>query len=163
MDVKIDRILVPVDFGACSRASLAYAFGLARSTGASVDVVHVWTPPSSVEALIASPVGGDAKAAAERDVKDQLVEFVAMVDPPPGVRVRTDLAEGAPHAIILARASDYDLIVMGTHGRGAIGQLLVGSVTERVIRASPRPVLVIGPREVKLSFLPARASSSSAQ
>ncbi len=62
-----------------------------------------------------------------------------------GPTVRHELREGKPFVEITnyARQHDIDLIVMGTHGRGGISHLLLGSVTENVIRTAPCPVLTV--------------------
>jgi nucleotide-binding universal stress UspA family protein len=62
-----------------------------------------------------------------------------------GVVVRSLVWQGEPGPAILeaADAEDVDLIVVGSHGRGAVGRLLVGSVSEHVIRHAERPVMVV--------------------
>jgi nucleotide-binding universal stress UspA family protein len=71
----------------------------------------------------------------------------AMLDPfiDQGCATNTALVHGYPSQEIVgyAQASDVDLIVMGTHGRGPIGHLLLGSVAENVVRRSPCPVLTV--------------------
>ena len=61
------------------------------------------------------------------------------------LRVETALVAGNPFLEIIryAKANDVDLIVMGTHGRGAIAHILLGSVAEKVVRKSPCPVLTV--------------------
>jgi nucleotide-binding universal stress UspA family protein len=61
------------------------------------------------------------------------------------VPVETAVLEGSPSREIVryAEAQDCDLVVMGTHGRGGIDRLLLGSVAERVVRASEVPVLTV--------------------
>jgi nucleotide-binding universal stress UspA family protein len=62
-----------------------------------------------------------------------------------GIPIETHLTEGLPHERIIAVAEEVgaELIVMGTHGRTGLAHLLVGSVAERVVRASPIPVLTV--------------------
>lgn len=63
-----------------------------------------------------------------------------------GVPVETIVAEGTPAQQIIdhARKEAVDVIVMGTHGRSGVDRLLLGSVTEQVVRSSPVPVLTLG-------------------
>jgi mono/diheme cytochrome c family protein len=79
-----------------------------------------------------------------------------------GVRVTTEVLFGMPAAAIIdaAMASDVDLIVMGTHGHGAMMHVLMGNVAERVVRAAPCPVLTV--REPKVREAKAVKKSSFA-
>jgi nucleotide-binding universal stress UspA family protein len=73
---------------------------------------------------------------------------------PPRLEVLVDV--GNAGLTILDRAADCDLIVMGTHGASGFERLMLGSVTEKVLRRSPRPVLTVPPRAAATSELPFR-------
>jgi nucleotide-binding universal stress UspA family protein len=60
-----------------------------------------------------------------------------------GVKVTPVVAEGSPTRKIVEMAADFDLVVLGTLGRSALGKLFIGSVAERVTRYAPCPVLVV--------------------
>jgi nucleotide-binding universal stress UspA family protein len=142
----ISRVLVPVDFSACSRAALEYALFLGERFGASIDVLHVWDRPHGVgpEFLIREP-GGTEHPVLE-DARDragvELDEFLSRVRPRENVHAVLD--HGKPYNTILkVAAGGYDLIVMGTHGRSGLPHLLLGSVTEKVVRSARCPVLTI--------------------
>jgi nucleotide-binding universal stress UspA family protein len=141
-------ILVPVDYSEPSRRALELALSLADT--ADVTVVHVWERPSYVgDEMVAHPDGSRRSLSelirenAEREMSD----FLAQVKAPPGKAFNHHLVSGEPVSAIIAEASKpgYDLLVVGTHGRTGVTKLLLGSVTEKLIRLSPIPVLTVPP------------------
>lgn len=145
------RILVPVDYSENSRHSLNFAAKLAASLGASLDVVHVWDRPSYVADGVMVRREGQEHCSllelieenAQRDMK----EFLATVDLPQGLVIESRLVSGDPVASLVgeAKQKQHDLIVIGTHGRTGLAHMLLGSVTEKLIRLSPVPVLTLPP------------------
>ncbi|EMA46217.1 universal stress protein [Halobiforma nitratireducens] len=137
-----DRILVPTDGSSEVERALEYGFDLARAHDATARVLYV---------VNAASYGGLPMETAWEGISDALRdEGRAAVQrarevAPDDVTVETEVLEGAPSRIIVdqAVAGDCDLIVMGTHGRGGIDRLLLGSVTERVVRNAPVPVLTV--------------------
>jgi nucleotide-binding universal stress UspA family protein len=130
------RILAATDFSAPSEAALVQARHLAASTGATLHVIHV-VDNMFLRAVLADP--RDYDTAALRQLRDQM---------PAGEEVPTVLAversdEPADEITSYARIHDIDLIVMGTHGRGRVAHLLLGSVAEKVARTAPCPVLTL--------------------
>jgi nucleotide-binding universal stress UspA family protein len=145
MSDTVTHILVPVDFSASSRAALWRAGELAGALGATIDILHVIDLPKphhmAAEGYVPLPVEyrDEMRRLAEQRLADWLASSsLAAVG-------RRELAEGKPAAEIVSYARDrsIDLIVMGTHGRGAISQMLLGSVADKVIRTAPCPVLTI--------------------
>jgi universal stress protein A len=141
-------ILVPVDYSEPSRRALELALSLAE--GAEVTVVHVWDRPAYVgDEVVAHPDGSRRLLSelirdnAERD----MAEFCAQVQLRPGQQFKRHLISGDPVTAIIAEASKpgYDVLVVGTHGRTGVTKLLLGSVTEKLIRLSPIPVLTVPP------------------
>jgi nucleotide-binding universal stress UspA family protein len=137
--LAIRRILHPTDFSDLSRPAFELACSLARDFGAELVVLHVaqlplLTPVDGV--LVPTPVD-EAEYARGR------LERVRPSDPRLAVAHR--LAEGDPAEEILRAAGDLpaDLIVMGTHGRGGLSRLLMGSTAEGVMRKAPCPVLTV--------------------
>jgi nucleotide-binding universal stress UspA family protein len=138
-----DRILVPTDGSKGTSESVAHAASIARDRGATVEVLYV--------------VDQRQYRAASRDTKDEVIESLreegerAIDDAvtwlaDEGVDTETEIREGIPYKTILEYAdeTDVDLIVMGTHGRtGRDRRVALGSVTERVVKNSKRPVLVV--------------------
>jgi nucleotide-binding universal stress UspA family protein len=146
--MPIRRILVPVDFSEGSRAALRYAAGLAESFGATIEALHVWEPapyitPSQLMWMSSEPASFWARV--HEDLERQLE---AMVDAELGktdtVVERRVLAGYVSESILRAiETSGADLVIMGTHGRTGLRHILLGSVAERVVRLSTRPVLTM--------------------
>jgi nucleotide-binding universal stress UspA family protein len=143
------RILVPVDFSTCSDVALDRALSLARAVGGQVEVLHVWASPEFVPVdaslTIATP-GGEKINLTEylrRQAQHSLAELVANVQARGFEGVTSRLVMGDPSDVIVAASKQYDLIVMGTHGRRAVAHLFLGSVAERVVRRAECPVLTV--------------------
>lgn len=145
------RILAPVDFGACSATSLAQAVALAeKQPEGSLRVLHVYEPPYyAPEALVnlpgepPLPMVDYVRQEAERQLETFLAakRCGALLGGRLDARIVAGLAfEEIPRE---ARAFAADLVVMGTHGRRGLSHLLLGSVAERVIRNATCPVLVV--------------------
>jgi nucleotide-binding universal stress UspA family protein len=143
--MTIARILCPVDFSDFSRRALDYAVVLARWYGASVTALHVHQPPVPDAAPLAplAPVEPVALRPIDLElVRRQVAAFV----PHTGqnqVAIESQAAEGDPAREILAAAEAADVIVMGTHGRSGFERLVLGSVTETVLRKAPCSLLTI--------------------
>jgi len=147
---KIDRILVPTDFSETADQAMRYASGLARALGAKLTIVYAdpFVPPIDFTATVGawdefSFVSLQARA------QDHLrADAEANVDPsvPYDIAIRVD----PPLDGILAeaRATEADLIVMGTHGRTGFRRLIIGSVTEAVMRYAKVPVIAVPPHAV---------------
>jgi nucleotide-binding universal stress UspA family protein len=145
MEIKLTKVLVPTDFSEPSATALAYALALARTFGASLHVLHVVEEPLAQGwngfGLPALP---ELRAQVLADAQQRLEEAV-----PPLERDRqatelvTCLGDADGEIVSFAKARQVDLIVMGTHGRGGMAHLLLGSVAEKVVREAPCPVLTV--------------------
>ena len=144
--MTLKNILVPTDFSPPSEAALRYGRELATRFGATLHLVHV--APNIYAAYGAenyAAVSPDLQNQIEEDARRQLESLVVDADKfGPPVR-RTVITAGSPALTIVnyATGHDVDLIVMGTHGRGAIAHVFMGSVAERVVRLAPCPVLTV--------------------
>ncbi len=144
------RILVPVDFSDGSRAALRYAIRLAHKLSAKVDAVTVWQPASFVplETLLSGMDSGAPRTIGDLARSEALIRlraFLATVDhlgigPIEG---RVEVGEPAEIIVRLAEIGEYDLVVMGTHGRTGLRHIAMGSVAERVVRNCPAPVITV--------------------
>jgi nucleotide-binding universal stress UspA family protein len=144
MAFTLRNILAPVDFGAGSDHSLEAALDLAKLTGASVHILHVYQIPVygfPDGAFLAGPEIATRLSEAAQKGLDNVVNRVSAT----GVKVLGHLRQGNPPDEIVAAAEELgcDAIVLGTHGRKGIAHALMGSVAERVVRTSPTPVLTI--------------------
>ncbi|HEX5102049.1 MAG TPA: universal stress protein [Polyangiaceae bacterium] len=146
----IHRILVPVDFSEPSRRALDYAAKLARPLGAAIDVLHVAEVPAFVPSASMPEAGASdlSLVALVREGADKMLTQFVVEAAARGIVVQASRLElGSPARVIteLAVAGDYDLIVIGTHGRTGLTRALMGSVAERVVRHAPCPVLSVRP------------------
>jgi universal stress protein A len=144
--MTLTRILVATDFSDASDDALAYARMLADAFGASLHVLHVledlaahaWT----TEVYVAALPGVHEEM--ERQARDRLQQLLSEDD---RARYRAELVLrfGSPFVEVVRYAAEHaiDLIVLGTHGRGALAHMLLGSVAERVVRKAPCPVLTV--------------------
>lgn len=150
------RILVPTDFSDSSHSACDLAAELATKFGASIELLHVDEPPSwqgfvIPELVVSMP--NEASTSLHKFVQtrtqralEHLVEALRRA----GVtQVRHRTEAGEPGAVILrlAKEEQFDLIVMGTHGRKGIERLVMGSVAEGVVRQAQCPVLTVRARD----------------
>ena len=143
--MSLKGILVPHDFSETSEAAANYGIALARSFGAQLHFLHVGDEArSAMDSEF--PIGLEGSMADA--VRERLLKILSPKDQ---LALRPILAirPGAPAAEIAhyAKDQDIDLIVMGTHGRGFVGHVVMGSVAEKVVRIAPCPVLTVrGPK-----------------
>jgi universal stress protein A len=138
--MEIRHILTPTDFSAPANQAVTAAFELAQTFEAKLSLLHVIEVPAyAIE--VALPL-----ESLERDARHAL----ALLLPEAGaahVDVTRLVNMGVPYQNIVetATAEQVDLIVMATHGRTGLSNLVLGSVAERVVRMAPCPVLTIRP------------------
>lgn len=139
------KILVPVDFSACSAEALRVAADMSQRYDAAISIVHCYEPmtymvpeghvfytAAQMESLFSefakalASAKKDAEAAGAKRVDTQQLEGIA-----------------ASEIVEFARKGGFDLIVMGTHGRTGLKHALLGSVAEKVLRRAPCPVLTV--------------------
>jgi nucleotide-binding universal stress UspA family protein len=152
------RILVPLDGSEAAQAALSHAQALAAALGATVHLLQVVSEADKVNApgVTDNPQASEsARELARRFLAANLAEareyLMQMAAPLTKEDIRVEIAvwEGPPGEKIVeyAQQRGIDLIVMSTRGRGGIQRLLLGSVTDRVVRSAGLPVLVIPPTE----------------
>jgi universal stress protein A len=134
------KILCPIDFSDHSLAALGVALKVALQNDASLYLLNV--APVQAGAVGLQPVPMDPYPFHEKDRQEQLVKL-GRERIPAAVPYETLVVPGDPAEQVLntARRVGADLIVMGTHGRGMLRHLVLGSVAERVVRESAIPVL----------------------
>jgi nucleotide-binding universal stress UspA family protein len=144
--LRIERILCPLDFSDFSAKAYDYAQSLARHYQAKLFLQHVLQPIFSAYPLYACPETAqnlfqDLRAYAEQELREFVTSHTRT-----GIEPESVISEGMVTDQILACAEAHavDLIVMGTHGRQGFDHLLLGSVTEKILRKARCPVLAIG-------------------
>jgi nucleotide-binding universal stress UspA family protein len=142
----VRRILVPTDFSDGANGALTLAIKFAKLLRAAIDLLHVeamptYTPVPSVSGAMPLP---PPRAEAAPGIRESLAVLAAGVRES-GIECQTVHVDGNPGDEIVDYATKIgaDLIVMGTHGRGGLRRLLLGSVAEKVLRAACCPVLVV--------------------
>jgi len=140
------RVLHASDFSLASRAAFKKAVEMAKASRAELLVVHVLPPlPLIPDVYIAARTYDELQRAYRASGRKQLDRLLAKAKTA-GVRVSGLLLDwGIPSQQIVrvAKAKRAEMIVMGTHGRGALGKAFLGSVATRVVATAPCPVLTV--------------------
>ena len=146
---RFERILCPLDFSEFSSKAYEYAALLALRYGSKLYMQHVIEPPFSAYPGVEFPdtlwqVYRELRSHTEAALQDFLKKHARE-----GLSPQWSVSDGHIPAAILSFAEEQavDLIVMGTHGRRGLDHLLLGSVTEKVLRKARCPILVVGKTE----------------
>lgn len=149
-------LLVPLDGSRFAEHALPRALTIARRSGATVHLVHVHIPGTPAYAIDVPPVFDDTRDISSReDERAYLAGLVQRITASWNIPVRQTLLEGPAvaalhdHTIRIAA----DLVVMTTHGRGALSRFWLGSVADALVRQAPAPVLLVRPYEEAADFL----------
>jgi nucleotide-binding universal stress UspA family protein len=147
--IQLQKILYPTDFSDLSLYALRYARNFAKAFSAELHVLHVvdeayqnWVTmgPNTI------PVGPTSQEMLDL-AREQMAAFMAehFGNDSLEFQVVSSVILGRPYPTILDYASQHqvDMIVIATHGRGALTHMLLGSVTEKVVRKAPCPVLTV--------------------
>jgi len=140
---RIRRILLATDLSQASEVATDWAFALAERNGAELLVVSVIDPQELRQESQRTGLRWDQV----RDRRQAAAQELVARGRPTGLDVTVLVWTGDPGESIVsaAEAEGADMIVVGTHGRGPIGRLFLGSVSEHVVRHAPCPVLVARP------------------
>ncbi len=152
MPDRMRKVLVPTDFSEASEAALKHAVECPCAVPRTIILLHVIDPLDIKNLGLVGMVDQEAEMQRElmEDARNQLQQLktryrdkeidirpLVVVDRPWRAIVNTAIEEGVDH------------IIIGSHGRGQVAELLLGSVTERVIRHAPVPVTVVRPRAMR--------------
>jgi nucleotide-binding universal stress UspA family protein len=143
--IDLKRILTATDFSPASQVALTYAGAFAKAFGAEVILCHVLEKPDFLAGLPPVAEGYFPPNLAEIQEKHARVQCEQVLAAASLSHARVLLLHGGPAREITRAAAteNADLVIVGTHGRGAIAHLLLGSVAERVVRTAPCPVLTV--------------------
>jgi nucleotide-binding universal stress UspA family protein len=142
---RVRRVLLATDLGSASDLATDWAFDLARLHGAALLVVSVIDEDDLVPA---GSVGRSPRWDQIRDDRQIAAQRLVDVGRTHGVDVSFLVWTGnvADSIVAAAQAESADVVIVGSHGRGRLGRLLLGSVSEAVTRRAPCAVLVVRPR-----------------
>ncbi|MEA1931243.1 MAG: universal stress protein [Euryarchaeota archaeon] len=145
-----DRILVPTDGSTVAEAAVDHAVDLAEKYDAEVHALFVADVDAVTYSLGTEQIDrirqGNFQGMTDlREDAEEATGYVKRQAEPLGLSVVERHAGGRPHAVIADYAADNDieLVVMGSHGRSGVRRALLGSVTERTLRSTHVPVLVV--------------------
>lgn len=137
----VSEVLVPMDDSEMAERALTYA--LETHPSAEITVFHVVGEPSPFMAKAVSlALSDDYEEMAEEQaakIFDRARELAADHD----VEIETEIGYGQPAKAIIKRASEYDVVIMGSHGGSIRDTIYIGNVAKRVFRHSPVPVTTV--------------------
>jgi len=152
--LALKKVLFATDFSLVSEAALPFAVAIARRFESSIHAVHVLAPGVLQPMPEASPLVLESNLI---QLAEQQMGELLSSDAFEGVRhdgrVRSGVEIWAEIESVI-ESDKIDLVVLGTHGRGGLKQIVLGSVAETIFRAAPCPVLVVGPKVPKKATLP---------
>jgi nucleotide-binding universal stress UspA family protein len=154
---EFKRILCPVDFSVASEHAAAHAVAIARWFGSTITALHVDNPIFlPIPGLTAAGYRGELREdeTAIREIAGRVTETFPALGGDVALDVRVEIGPPQTKIVAAAVALPADLIVMGTHGASGLEYLVLGSVTEHVLRNAPCPVLTVPPRARATSTLP---------
>ena len=139
-----NKILLPTDGSEGSEAPLEHALSIAEKYDAELHVIFVADIRVDSSSDIWANVLGQLEEVGD-EATDKLVEKIRDSD----FEVSKEVIRGIPHKEInsYAEENDIDLITVGTHGRTGMDRILLGSVTEKIVRTSEIPVLTVGRKD----------------
>ena len=151
---NLKKILVPTDFSDLSTTALRYAASMAKHSEAEIILLHVMQPYEH-EAILNKII--DFKGTLQKAIQDKLNEIKVNTPDLLGVNVRVKIVEGKVYETIekIVKEEDLDLVVMGTHGAGGLGNLekyVLGTNAFRTVHVSGCPVITLKDVKDKITY-----------
>jgi nucleotide-binding universal stress UspA family protein len=150
--MTIKNVLVPVDFSPPSRLALDYAVSLARKFRATLTLMHVMESPSGLAHSFRSESAKTENAHREQALR--MLSALLGSEDQDDLDLRIVIKSGDIKDEIVSTIGEQraDIAVMGTHGRGFFGRLVIGSITEGILRRTTIPVLTVSRATKPLTF-----------
>lgn len=141
--INLKKILCPIDHSDCSKEALKYAVSFAMKDEARLYLLHVVDIRSfdeSLDTMVEKEIDDETIKQLETKLFECVPEEIRN-----GMQVEALVVRGIPFAeiISIAKKNKVDMIVMGTHGRTGLAHIMIGSVSEKVVRKSHCPVLTV--------------------
>ncbi|MDR4506135.1 MAG: universal stress protein [Candidatus Scalindua sp.] len=141
--IKLKKILCPIDHSDCSKEALKYAVSFALREEALLYLLHVIDIRTFDENLdtITKQMPDDKSI---RQLREKLLECVPE-EIRSDMKIEAIVVQGIPFVEIISAAKQHnvDMLVLGTHGRTGLAHIMLGSVSEKVVRKAPCPVLTV--------------------
>jgi nucleotide-binding universal stress UspA family protein len=137
-----NKIILAVDGSEASKKASKKAFSLAKETDMYVTALHVvHVPTTAIPTTQTAYMGDISKSMKEQGetILSEIEEMGSDMD----VKVEKKLVEGIPDDEIIKLANKNDLVVMGSKGHSALGRILVGSISEKVLHHSDATVMIV--------------------
>lgn len=141
--IMASKILVPADGSANSKRALEKAISLAGNSGSSITALYVMEKPPTVY-VESQKVLDEIKAKYRKEADAVLDEYEALAAST-GSKIEAVMAEGDPATAIIgyAEKGGFDMIVMGSRGRGKITEAVLGSVSSKVLKDAKCPIVIV--------------------
>jgi universal stress protein A len=160
-EIKLKKLLVPIDFSESSRKALQYAVSFATCFKAEILLLHAveMLPPGLPTSFAAESIA-ETGALQEQGAKHIALWRQAIEKHVPA-KARIEI--GSPSEMILRAASESkaDLIIIGTHGHSGLERWFMGGTARKVVRHAPCPVLVVREQEHDFLSVPKKKSANA--
>jgi nucleotide-binding universal stress UspA family protein len=142
MDERRYTVVVGVDASPTGQEALRWALGEARARRGRLRAIHAWMSPYDYQLEVYFPPDEAALHAAAQRRLDEALDGVDVS----AVDVEAELIESDPRHVLVDAARDADLLVIGSHGRGRVAEVVLGSVSTFCVPHAPGPVVVVHSR-----------------
>lgn len=145
----VKKILFPTDFSEASHYALAYAVEMKKILKADLEIVHILFDEANIVSFyLPQMTMQNISGEFEEGAMKQFEEFTSNAKELEGITYTKKLLKGTPYNEIVKEAAEgnFDMIIIGTHGRTGLEHVLFGSTAEKVVRKAPCPVLTVRPK-----------------
>ncbi|GAB6193387.1 universal stress protein [Desulfocastanea catecholica] len=145
---EIKRIVVPVDFSKITAKLIDYSTYMAEKLSATIHFIHAVTYMTG-DAMIGAPFAVEYEAKMLADAQTKMANLLEdNREKAPGCTGEVVVGDPVDTIVDTAKGKEADLIIIGTHGTKGLEKILLGSVTERVLKRAPCPVLTMNPYKI---------------